>query len=97
MGDRGAVSVWSGDDGWGVIDASVTPGGCWVGFSDLAAGSFWEPRAGEDVEFDWERVEQDGYQFRATRVWPFGSSPTEAAPAEPPGPAYRSHLSIEFD
>lgn len=96
MSDSGIVHSWSGEDGWGVIEASVTPGGCWAGFSDLATNHFWEPRAGDRVEFDWEGAEQDGYQFRATRVWPFGSSPWEQQ-EEPPGVGYTSGLGIEFD
>lgn len=97
MGGSGVVRFWSGDDGWGVIDAPATPGGCWAGFADLASDSFWEPREGERVELEWERVEQDGYHFRATRIWPFGASPAVEEPPELPDDAFHSSLTIEYN
>lgn len=62
----------------------------------LASSSFWEPAAGEAVEFEFEAVDQDGFRFRATRVWPSGSEPVDHRP-EMPAPAYTSELTIEFD
>lgn len=95
MSDSGAIRVWT-DEGWGVIDSPTTLGGCWAHFSMLAADSFWEPSAGEPVEFEFETADQDGFMFRATRVWPSGSKPIEHQP-NTPGPGYTSELNIEFD
>ena len=75
MSTSGIVRVWHSDDGWGVIDSTKTPGGCWAHFSDVAMDGFRQLEAGLDVEFEWEIVEQDGYSFRATRVWPTGLEP----------------------
>jgi CspA family cold shock protein len=75
MSTSGIVRVWHSDDGWGVIDSTETPGGCWASFGVVAMEGFRELEAGLDVEFEWETVEQDGYAFRATRAWPTGLEP----------------------
>lgn len=95
-GTAGVVRSWSDDEGWGVIDSSQCPGGCWAHFSALAADSFWEPRAGEHVQFDGEEGDQDGFGFRATRVWPSDRGPVELALDEP-GRGSSSHLTTEFE
>ena len=79
------MRVWHADEGWGVLDSTDTPGGCWVHFSafhgdairDLGFGSYRirggyaHLVAGETVDFDWEQVtDQDGYTFRATAARP---------------------------
>ncbi|QDQ96164.1 cold shock domain-containing protein [Tomitella fengzijianii] len=66
----GIVREWRADEGWGVIDAPEAPGGCWAHFSSLAMTGFLELRAGQGVVMDVEQAEQDGYSFRALRVWP---------------------------
>jgi CspA family cold shock protein len=96
MTDRGVVRTWSEDEGWGVIDAPATPGGCWAHFSALAADAFWEPQAGDRVDLTWEVADQDGLRFRATRVWPAGTEPVDDE-SEAPGSAHGSDLTIEFD
>jgi len=54
--------------------------------------------SGQPVEVEWEQVEQDGYDYRAVRVWPAGQLPTERSPTEPESSgAYVSTLTIEFD
>jgi CspA family cold shock protein len=64
----GVVRVWHGEQGWGVVDAPETPGGCWVHFSAVDAPGYRELRAGQQVLLEAEPVEQDGYRYRATRV-----------------------------
>lgn len=96
MSDSGVVRTWSVDEGWGVIDAPSTPGGCWALFSMLATESFWEPHAGQLVDFEWEEADQDGFSFRATRVWPSGSEPFDR-PDEPSGAGFSSSITISFD
>lgn len=85
MTSEGVVAVWHGEEGWGVIESSDTPTGCWVHFSNiwtlehppLARGESIQIRGqssnlqvGETVDFDWEPVRQDGYSFRAVDVRP---------------------------
>jgi CspA family cold shock protein len=77
VSEQGVVREWSGDDGWGVIDCPQTPGGCWAHFSSLRAATLWTPVEGEAVELEIEFVGQDGYSFRATRVWPAGTTPAD--------------------
>ncbi|AHD24219.1 hypothetical protein Y013_26490 (plasmid) [Rhodococcus pyridinivorans SB3094] len=85
MTSEGVVAIWHGEEGWGVIESADTPTGCWVHFSNiwtlnhppLARGESIEIRGqgsdlqvGETVDFEWERVPQDGYSFRAVNVRP---------------------------
>lgn len=82
----GVVTIWNGEEGWGVIDSADTPGGCWTFFSALhpdevinaqpgesfsIGGGISGLVVGEQVDFEWESViDQDGYQFRAVKVRP---------------------------
>ncbi|MBM7808592.1 hypothetical protein JOD57_004429 [Geodermatophilus bullaregiensis] len=53
-------------------------------------------RPGQEVELDHEAAEQDGYAYRAVRVWPAGAEPADA-PADPPSAAYTSTLTLTVD
>jgi CspA family cold shock protein len=64
----GVVRVWHREDGWGVVDAPETPGGCWVHFSVVDMPGHRELRAGQQVLFEAEPAEQDGYAYRAVLV-----------------------------
>ncbi|WP_225928201.1 hypothetical protein [Rhodococcus opacus] len=65
----GTVQMWNGEEGWGVIDSAQTPGGCWAFYSDIVGEGFRTLVVGDTVTLDWEQVtDQDGYQYRATRV-----------------------------
>jgi len=78
----GTVSIWRGDEGWGVIDSPAAPGGCWFHVSSLwhvalprgetitGKGGYRGAQVGETVRFDFIEAEQDGYRFRADSVWP---------------------------
>jgi CspA family cold shock protein len=96
MSVRGVIRLWHEDDGWGVVDAPQTPGGCWASFSTLAAAAFWEPQEGEPVEFEFEVFPQDAFAYRAMRMWPFGTAPVDRTP-EAPGSAFGSAFTVEFD
>ena len=90
------VRTWDAAEGWGVIDSSETPGGCWAHFSSLTG--FSDLRPGEAVTFDYEAGQQDGYDFRATDVQPTGREPTwPTVVVTGPTEAYRSTLTIAFD
>lgn len=94
----GEVRQWLDEDGWGVIDSADTPGGCWVHFSRIAVPGYKSLDPGQSVELEWEAAEQDGFFYRAVRVWPSGERPApdhtdEAGPSK----AYRSSLTMSYD
>ncbi|SDG11172.1 cold shock protein (beta-ribbon, CspA family) [Pseudonocardia oroxyli] len=100
MSTPGQVRVWHDEEGWGVIDSPSTPGGCWAYYSNIAIpDQYRNLDAGQLVELEWESAQQDGFDFRAVRVWPRGEEPYD----RPPTPvsegdtAYRSTLTIYFD
>lgn len=66
---KGQVSNWDSEGGFGVIESTETPGGCWAHFSALHPNTLFELRPQQAVTFEFEVVDQDGYQFRATKVW----------------------------
>jgi CspA family cold shock protein len=93
MTSRGVVREYHPDEGWGVIDAPDVPGGCWVHFSAFGPG-FLE--AGQEVSFRAEPARQDGFAYRAVRVWIGDVEPGEV-PYGPPSDAFRSSLTLTFD
>jgi CspA family cold shock protein len=98
----GLVQEWHAEQGWGVITSAATPTGCWAHFSSIDVPGYRELRPGGSVTFDYEAADQDGYRFRALRVWPEGLDPTAAThrrepPASPSTSAYQSVLTIRMD
>ena len=86
MSSVGRIREWNSDEGWGVIDAADTPGGCWAHFGAAAVDGYADFEAGDPVRFEWESPGQDGFPFRATRLWPEGREPVERpASSEPDG------------
>jgi cold shock protein len=67
----GVVRSYDAEEGWGVIDAPETPGGCFVHFSGIMGSGSRNLNEGERVSFAFERpgFKQDGYDYRALRVW----------------------------
>lgn len=65
---EGVVREWRDEEGWGVIDSTETPGGCWAHFSHIDASDFRALAAGQRVTLKWESPGQDGYSFRARQV-----------------------------
>ncbi len=72
----GVVRDFRAVEGWGVIDAPSVPGGCFVHFSSIQGTGYQELAAGEAVTFTFEEpgFSQDGYAFRARKVWRNGRS-----------------------
>jgi cold shock protein len=95
MSVDGVVRAWHSDQGWGVIETPDTPGGCWTHFSHIAMRGHRELVPGQAVALDWEMADQDGYSYRAVRVWPAGSDPVEQV-AERDSTAYSSTLTLRF-
>jgi cold shock protein len=69
MASTGLVRLFDADAGWGVIDGPDVPGGCWVHFSAIAATGYRQLSAGQRVSFRAEPANQDGFAFRAVKVW----------------------------
>ena len=90
------VREWHSDQGWGVIEAAEAPGGCWAHFSHIAVGGYRTLSPGQAVALEWEMADQDGYSYRAVRVWPVGSDPVDQA-AERDSTAYSSALTLRVD
>ena len=78
MSVSGVVRSWFDDAGWGVVDSEQTPGGCWAHFSHVAVRGFKSLVPGQAVELEWEQAEQDGFTYRAVRVWPSGEKPADS-------------------
>jgi CspA family cold shock protein len=95
MGTVGVVREWREDEGWGVVDSPETPGGCWAHFGAGAIHGYVAFRAGERVHLEWEAVGQDGFDFRATRLWPEGREPETRPRGD--SAAYTSSLTLIFD
>ena len=62
------VRQWDDEEGWGVLDAPETPGGCWTHFSHVEMDGYRSLAPGQRVDLIWESPGQDGYDFRAVRV-----------------------------
>lgn len=92
----GVVREYHVDEGWGVIDGPDVPGGCWVHFSAIAADGFRALAAGQAVSFRAEVAAQDGFRFRAVKVWTGATEPTGTGPPPASG-AYRSELTLDFE
>ncbi|WP_433788464.1 cold shock domain-containing protein [Actinoplanes sp. CA-252034] len=98
MASVGSVRIFHADEGWGVIDGPDVPGGCWVHFSVIAMDGYRELTDGRHVSFRYEAASQDGFDYRAVKVWTEGVEPPDEPRAEGGGSAvYRSMLTSTFD
>jgi CspA family cold shock protein len=66
----GVVREWRDDEGWGLVDCDDLPAPCWVHFSVVRMEGLRRLVPGARVALSVERIEQDGYQFRASSVTP---------------------------
>ena len=87
---------WHDEEGWGVVEAPETPGGCWVHFSHVDLAGYRSLTGVDTVELEFREVPQDGYRFTAVRVRVPGQ-PAGAPPASGADGAYASTLTLEFD
>lgn len=67
---HGTVKFFRTDRGWGAITSPELPAGfdAWVHFSVIETDGYRALETGDQVEFDYEAAQQDGFRFRATRV-----------------------------
>jgi cold shock protein len=91
------VRAYTADEGWGVIDGPDVPGGCWVHFSAIAGNGPRQLAEGQRVSFRAEAAEQDGFAYRAMKVWSGDTEPDDQRPDETSSDAYRSTLTLTFD
>ncbi|MEU4425756.1 cold shock domain-containing protein [Actinoplanes sp. NPDC024001] len=83
--------------GWGVIDGPDVPGGCWVHFSAIATDGYRELTPGQQVWFRAEAARQDGFAYRAVKVWTGDAEPADEAASGGNSVAYRSTLNLTWD
>jgi CspA family cold shock protein len=93
----GVVRAYDWDLGWGVVDGADVPGGCWVHLSAIAADGYRTLDAGQQVSFRAEAVPQDGYDFRAVKVWTGATEPADPVQEQDDSGAYQSTLTITYD
>ena len=93
----GSVRGFDAEEGWGVIDGPDVPGGCWVHFSAIAGDGYRELSAGERVSFHAEPASQDGFAFRAVKVWTGEVEPATPIREQDSSRAYRSTLTLTAD
>lgn len=96
MAVEAVVRQWHPEEGWGVLDAEQTPGGCWAHFGHIAISGYRQLHAGQVVMLEWEAGEQDGYAYRAVRCWPAGTDPVDPVDVGDSA-AYTSTLTLRFD
>ncbi|MET8153487.1 MTH938/NDUFAF3 family protein [Actinoplanes sp. NPDC049668] len=93
----GSVRSFDADEGWGIIDGPDVPGGCWVHFSAIAVEGYRELTRGQDVSFRAEAADQDGFAYRAVKVWTGDSEPADQPGTRGGSVAYHSSLTLDFD
>jgi CspA family cold shock protein len=94
---QGVLEQWHEDEGWGVIAAPATPGGCWVHYSAAQTTGMRQIARGQEVQFEWERCRQDGYEFRAVSFWIEGADGVRRDVRPGPSEAYGSVLEVRPD
>ncbi|HTF10331.1 MAG TPA: cold shock domain-containing protein [Asanoa sp.] len=97
MTSSGVVRAYTADEGWGVVDGPDVPGGCWVHFSAITGDEPRQLAEGQRVWFRAEAVAQDGFAYRAVKVWSGDTEPDDQRPEDRASDAYRSTLTLTFD
>jgi CspA family cold shock protein len=97
MTSVGSVRTFDADEGWGVIDGPDVPGGCWVHFSAIAMDGYRELMLGQHVSFRAEAASQDGFAYRAVKVWTGDIEPADQPRTPRRSAAYHSSLTLTFD
>ena len=64
--------------------------------SSVASDGYRELVPGQDVTLEWEAVDQDGFGYRARRVWPTGAAPIDDA-AGTDARAFSSSVTLSID
>jgi CspA family cold shock protein len=77
------VREWHDNEGWGVLDSTETPGGCWAHRSNAVVRGYATFTVGQEVRMEFEAAGQDGYAFRVFRFWPADQTPDRATTETP--------------
>lgn len=85
------------DEGWGIIDGPDVPGGCWVHFSAITGDGYRQLSAGQRVSFHAEAANQDGFAFRAVKVWTGEVEPAAPIRQEHDSGGYQTTLTLTAD
>lgn len=91
------MRLFHADEGWGVIDGPDVPGGCWVHFSAIAMEGYRELAPGQRVSFRAVAASQDGFAYRAVKVWTGDAEPGDVPRGQGSSDAYSSSLTLTFD
>lgn len=97
MTSVGSVRTFHADEGWGVLDGPDVPGGCWVHFGVIAMDGYRGLAQGQHVSFRAEVADQDGFAYRAVKVWTGNSEPPDPPRTQGGSAAYQSSLTLTFD
>jgi CspA family cold shock protein len=68
---RGVVKFWNAEKGWGAISSAELPPArdAWAHYSHIMdMPGYRTLEVGQTVEFSFEAVQQDGFEFRAIEV-----------------------------
>ncbi|QNE45726.1 cold-shock protein [Glaciihabitans sp. INWT7] len=78
----GTVKFFSAEEGWGAISSPELPDDqdAFVHFSVIESEGYRYLVAGDEVDFDYVRIDQHGFRFVATRARK-GEAPSAASPA----------------
>lgn len=68
-----------------------------MGFSAIAMDGYRELAPGQRVSFRAEAASQDGFAYRAVKVWTGDTEPPDQPPPQGSSAAYRSLLTLTFD
>jgi cold shock protein len=90
------IRRWNTHRAWGVLDSPETPGGCWAHLSNIARPGPWDIQPGDEYMLEWEHAQQDGFAYRAVRMWPAGTAPIDPV-IRHNSSAYSSSLTLTFD
>ena len=67
---RGRIKLWKSEKGWGGIESDETPGDVWLHFGAVELDGYVDLTVGQLVEFRYEHVAQDSWEYRATWARP---------------------------
>ncbi|GAA2600321.1 hypothetical protein GCM10010399_33920 [Dactylosporangium fulvum] len=97
MASSGIVRAYNAGEGWGVIDGPDVAGGCWVHFSVIVMDGYRQLFQGQSVSFRAEAATQDGFAYRAVKVWTGDTEPDDQRREDAEPNAYHSTLALTFD
>lgn len=74
---EGVVREWHPEQGVGGHRRPRHPGWVQAHFSHVAIDGYRTLVRGQVVALEWETADQDGFRYRARRLWPTGAAPID--------------------